>query len=72
MLNFHAYEAAAKLQSAELKPFYDWLKTERVDVLERLSVARPELVGVLQGEAQRLEKILDFIDSARAVVERKQ
>ena len=71
MIDFHAYEAAAKLQSAEMKPFYDWLKTGRVDVLERLSVARPETVGILQGEAQRLEKILDFIDSARAVVEKK-
>ena len=71
MINFHAYEAAAKLQSAEMKPFYDWLKTEREDALELMSKAPIETVSILQGEVRGLKKILDFIDSARAVVEKK-
>ena len=72
MTDFHAYEAAAKLQSVEMKPFYNWLKAEREAALELMSRAPIETVSILQGEARSLKKILDFIDSARAVVEKKQ
>ena len=72
MIEPRVYEAAVKLQSPELKAFYDWLQSERSSVLEMLSTAKPELIGVLQGEAQRLKKILDLIETARAVIDKQQ
>lgn len=68
----HVFEAAAKLQSTELAAFYEWLKSDRLEVLELLSVAKPEMVGVLQGEAQRLGKIIDLIETSRGVLDKQQ
>ena len=63
-------EASLRLRSAELRPFVEWLQSERELVLEMLSTAPEHAVGRLQGETQRLKKILDLIETAPAVLDK--
>lgn len=68
--NNQTYEAAMKLMAPEMRPFLEWLEAERVETLELMSTARPEIVQVLQGQVQALKRILDTIKSSRDVLEK--
>lgn len=67
-----AYEAAAKLQSPEMKPFLDWLMEERARDLEFLSVAKPEITQVLQGRTQAFGQIIGIIQESRDILEKRK
>ena len=63
-------EAAAKLQSTETKAFVEWMEEERDETLEHMSVAKPEIISILQGKAQALKQILDLVKTSRDVLEK--
>ena len=65
------YEAAAKLQSVEMKPFLDWLEAERAETLELGSMAKLDVVQIVQGQAQGLKRVLDVIRMSRDILEKK-
>ncbi len=62
------HEAAHRMRSPEMKPLLDWLREERSAVLELLTLAKPESLQILQGEARRIKTILDLVDGAQAVL----
>lgn len=66
------FEAAAKLQSAEMSPLLDWLKWEHRDVVDRMAFANLATVQVEQGRAQQLNRILDLIKSSQDVLDKKR
>jgi len=72
MIETRVYEAASKLQSPELKAFYDWLVAEKAATVERLILAESNLAPVLQGEARRLNTILNLIETAQSVLDKKR
>lgn len=65
------YEAAHKMLSPELKPFLEWIEAERAETLELLSVAKPEIAQVMQGQTQSMKRILEVIRVSREMLEKK-
>lgn len=65
------YEAAMKLQAPEMRAFLEWLEAERAELLELGSIAKPDIVQVVQGQAQGLKKVLDVIRMSRDILENK-
>lgn len=71
-LDRQLYEAANKLRAPEFVPLVQYLRDERAGVLEMLSAGQAGNLQVLQGHAQRLKQILDLIDDAHKVLEKKE
>lgn len=66
------YEAATKMLSPEMSTFLVWLEVERMETLELLSTAKPEIAQVVQGQAQALKRILDVIKTSREMLDKKK
>lgn len=70
--SIQVFEAAAKLQSTELSAFVGWMNEERDTLMELMSTSKIETVPLLQGKVQMLKEILNLIESARDVLDRKK
>jgi hypothetical protein len=64
------YEAAMKLLSPEMKPFLEWLEAERMEALELGSMAKLDVVQVVQGQAQGYKRVLDVVKMSRDMLEK--
>ena len=71
-INRQVYEAALRLQSPEMVPFLNWIRTERQGILEKLTTAPAEVLPILQGEARQLGAILNLVESARVELDRNE
>jgi hypothetical protein len=71
-LDRQLYEAANRLRAPEFAPLVQHLRDERAQVLETLSAAKLDNLQVLQGRSQELKRILDLIDDAHKVLEKKE
>lgn len=65
-----ALEAAMKLRAPELKPFVEWLKADRAELMEHLAVAPRDRVETIQGKVQALQTVLTLIETASAQVDK--
>ncbi len=65
------YEAAMKMLSPEMRPFLEWIEAERTEALELGSMAKPDVVQVIQGQAQALKRVLEVVRVSREVLEKK-
>ena len=72
MITRQILESALRMRGTEMIPLMNYLREERREVLERLSMAPTEQLQVLQGEARSLAKILDLIDGASELIEKQQ
>lgn len=61
--------AISYLRSAELAPFVEYLQGVRAETLERMvMMTDPMTVARLQGEAQVLKTLLEYVANADALV----
>jgi hypothetical protein len=61
--------ALAHLNNPEMKPLVDFLKAQRLDVLEQLTKAATDVqIYRLQGEAELLREFLELIEGAEALL----
>ena len=65
------YQAATHLRSQELVAFVAWLEAGREEIKEYLTTAQDGNTANLQGRAQMIKEILDLIETAPAMLEKK-
>ncbi len=70
MKDAHLLEAAGFIKRAQVvKPFYDFLISEREDARTRLETAKGDLVFVEQGKAQFASSLIKLIEEAENILE---
>jgi len=60
------------MQSPEMRPFLDWIEAERGETLELLSLAKPDIMQIMQGQAQGIKRILEVVRTSRDVLEKRK
>ncbi len=69
----HIHEVALRLRNEpQLAPFKGWLEAEREKTRDHLEDADDRVVKILQGEARMLTRILNLIEDAPSVLDKKR
>lgn len=73
MVTPHIHEVALRLRNEpQFAPFKEWLLTEKAKLVEYLIASDDRVTKVLQGQAQMLNKVIDLIEGAPAVLEKRR